>query len=206
MRLSDLPCSDVKGGSIVFAAGSFEQHGPHLPLSTDTLIAEAVAGKVAEKLNALTGPSITVGVSPEHMCFPGTLTLNPSAFKTVVTNLVESMRRHGFDEIMLVNGHGGNNRALSELNVDVKVVNLTSLLERYDHAGEVETSLMMHLHPGLVRENRIRKHEFRWPGKKEWKDTREFTESGVLGDPTEATSEKGKALFDELVEKALEQA
>ncbi|MBD3387831.1 MAG: creatininase family protein [Candidatus Altiarchaeales archaeon] len=203
MKLKDSRWPDVKGSRVVTITGSLEQHGPHLPLSTDTLIAEAVAEKVAVEVGAVLGPTIPVGVSPEHMSFPGTVSLKPDTFKSVVEEVVESLRRQGFAEIIIINGHGGNNKALEELNIDVKAVNLTSLLERYDHAGEVETSLMMHLHPELVKEDEIREHEFRWPGRGEWKDTKEFSESGVLGDPTRATSEKGSELFRQLAERAL---
>ena len=189
----------------MFVVGSFEQHGPHLPLSTDALIAEAVAGEVADELGGVLGPTIPVGVSPEHMSYPGTVSLSAETLKAAVTDVVSSLRRHGFEEIILINGHGGNNKALGELNVDVKVVHLTRLLERYDHAGEVETSLMMHLHSELVKTDEVKEQEFRWPGKKEWADTKEYSESGVLGDPTKASKEKGRELFKELVEKTLKE-
>jgi creatinine amidohydrolase len=203
MRLSELSWPEVSGGRVVCAVGSFEQHGPHLPLSTDTLIAEAVAAKVADNLGAVLGPTIPVGVSPEHMCFPGTLTLSKDTFKDVVKEIVESLRRHGFDEIILINGHGGNNIALGELNVEVRVVNITDKIKPYDHAGDVETSLMMHLHPELVKEDKIREQEFKWPGKKEWADTKEYSESGVLGHPHRATKDKGRLYLKRLVEATL---
>ncbi|MFH1055441.1 MAG: creatininase family protein [Candidatus Altiarchaeota archaeon] len=205
VRLCDCPSPSASGGAVVIPVGSFEQHGPHLPLSTDTLISEAVAAAVAKKLKAYVGPTIQFGVSPEHMNFPGTITLAASTFKNVVSELVGSLRRHGFSEIMLVNGHGGNNKPLGELACEVKVVNLTSLIKPYDHAGEVETSLMMHLHPKLVVKDSICEQQFTWPGKMEWADTKEFSESGVLGHPHKASKKKGKAIFDELVEKTLKE-
>jgi len=203
MRLSDSVSAKPKEKVAILIAGSFEQHGPHLPLSTDTIIAEAVAWKMAEKTGAAVGPTFPVGVSPEHMGFPGTITLTEETFRRAVSEAVASLRTHGFKEVIVVNGHGGNIKALA--GTGAKTVNLTSLLKPYDHAGEVETSLIMHLRPELVKPGEIRKHEFKWPGKGGWKDTRDYSASGVLGDPTAATPEKGRAYFERLVSAALDQ-
>ncbi len=201
MRLSESVSAKPKDTAAIIVAGSFEQHGPHLPLSTDTIIAEAVAWKLAEKTGAAVGPTFPVGVSPEHMGFPGTITLTEETFRRAVSEAAASLRSHGFREVIVVNGHGGNVKALA--GIGGKTVNLTALLKPYDHAGEVETSLMMHLRPELVKTGEIRKHEFRWPGKWGWKDTREYSVSGVLGDPTAATPKKGREYFGRLVEAAL---
>jgi len=203
MRLTDCPWPNIAGCKVVFAVGSIEQHGPHLPLLTDSIIAEAVACEVAKRFGAVLGPTLQVGVSPEHMGFPGTLTLTPKTFKAVVGELAKSLRMHGFKEVIIINGHGGNNRALAGMK-GVRVVNLTECLKPYDHAGEVETSLIMHIRPELVDRGRIRKHEFKWPGKKGWEDTREFSKSGVLGDPTTASEEKGRQYLLRLAEAAAE--
>jgi creatinine amidohydrolase/Fe(II)-dependent formamide hydrolase-like protein len=203
MELGGSSWPELSGGKAVLAAGSFEQHGPHLPLSTDTIIAEAVAAELAAKTGASLGPTMPFGVSPEHMGFSGTVTLSEETFKRVVSEVIESLGKHGFSDIVVVNGHGGNNRPLDELGV--RTVNITRLMKPYDHAGDVETSLIMHLRPKLVRADQIKKHEFSWPGKREWKDTREFSRSGVLGDPTAATAKKGEAYLRQIVEAALAQ-
>jgi creatinine amidohydrolase len=206
MKLSDKAWPDVPGGRAVIACGSFEQHGPHLPLSTDTLIAEAVASAVAKKIGAHMGPTIPAGISPEHMGFPGTITLSPLSFKALVTDIASSLKAHGFYQVIVVNGHGGNNSALDSLKDRITPANLTAFIKPYDHAGEVETSLIMRLRPELVNAKEIRKHEFSWPGKREWKDTRDFSKSGVLGDPTQATAEKGEKFLKQLIEGALNAA
>jgi len=193
---------EVSGGTVILSTGSFEQHGPHLPLSTDSLIARAVAVDVADVMGAILGPALPLGVSPEHMGFAGTITLDMGAFQAMVSQAVESLKKHGFDRVILINGHGGNNAALLDME-GFDLVNLTTLIKPYDHAGDVETSLMMHIAPELVRQDKIREHEFSWPGK-DWKDTRDHSESGVLGDPTGATTDKGEKILADLVARSLD--
>jgi mycofactocin precursor peptide peptidase len=175
--------------------GSFEQHGPHLPFETDTLIAEAVAGEVAKRLGAEVGESIPVGVSPEHMSFPGTRTLTAEEFKSRV-------RAADGKDVAFVNGHGGNNRSLRELGV--RHVNLTTMFKPYDHAGDIETSLIMHLKSELVKTGKIRAHKFRWPDRDGWM-MKDYSESGVLGDPTAASAKKGKGYFNKLVDAVVKE-
>jgi creatinine amidohydrolase/Fe(II)-dependent formamide hydrolase-like protein len=185
-----------EGGRLTFVpVGSFEQHGPHLPFETDLIIAEAVASEAAKRLKARVGASIPVGVSPEHMDFPGTKTLSAEEFKSKVREL-------GGIGVVFINGHGGNNISLRELGV--RHVNLTTMFKPYDHAGEIETSIIMHLRPELVKEEKICKHDFAWPKKDGWK-MKDCCKTGVLGDPTKATAEKGGMYFNELVEKTLKE-
>jgi len=180
---------------ILVPVGSFEQHGPHLPLETDTLIAEAVAREVGKRLKAKLGTTIPVGVSDEHMDFPGTKTLTPDEFKAEV-------RAADGEGVVFINGHGGNNRHLRELGV--RHVNLTTMFKPYDHAGEIETSIIMHLRPDLVKADSIRKHEFTWPKKDGWR-MKDCSESGVLGDPTEASAKKGGKYLQQLVDATLDE-
>jgi len=180
---------------LLVPVGSFEQHGPHLPFETDLIIAQAVAKAVAERIGGVVGESVPVGVSVEHMDFPGTKTLTVDEFKKKILEIAEKNR-----DVAFINGHGGNNRSLRELGL--RHANLTSLFKPYDHAGEIETSLMLYLKPELVRKREIRQHDFRWPDKDGWK-TMDYSRSGVLGDPTKATNEKGERYFRELVEKTL---
>jgi creatinine amidohydrolase len=178
---------------ILIPVGSFEQHGPHLPLETDTLIAEAVARQVAARLNVQLGKNIPVGVSPEHMDFPGTKTLTVEEFKAKITAA-------SGDGVVFINGHGGNNKSLRELGV--RHVNLTTFFKPYDHAGEIETSIIMHLRPDLVKNKEIREHDFTWPKKDGWR-MKDLSASGVLGDPTKATAEKGKQYLATLVDSSV---
>ena len=181
------------GKQVIIPVGSFEQHGPHLPFETDTLIAEAVAKEAAKRIGAAVGKTIPVGLSSEHMDFPGTKTLTEEDFK-------DAVRKGDGPNVVFVNGHGGNNRALRELGV--KHVNLTSMFKPYDHAGEIETSIIMFLRPELVKADRIRKHEFTWPKKDGWR-MRDHSASGVLGDPTQASAEKGGQYLARLVDETV---
>lgn len=119
--LSDMTWEEVRdaraGGfsAVVFACGSTEQHGPHLPLAVDSLIGAALARRVAAKLgNALVGPPLTIGCSEVHMAFPGSLTLSETTFKAVVADYCSSLARHGFGEICILPSHGDNFRPIEE--------------------------------------------------------------------------------------------
>ncbi len=97
---------------VVFTA-STEQHGPHLPLSTDALIAQAVGERVARRLGALLAPVIRPGCSDHHLAFPGSLSVPPNLFVELVVSYVRSLSRYGFDTFVLLSSHGGNFRPLA---------------------------------------------------------------------------------------------
>ena len=99
--------------TVLIPVGSIEQHGPHLPLNCDLTAAWEVSLRVARKIGAVVAPPIIPGVSTHHMPFPGTITLSPSTFIKVVKEYCASISRHGFKELVLVNGHGGNSASLT---------------------------------------------------------------------------------------------
>ncbi|MGC0362312.1 creatinine amidohydrolase [Rhodococcus sp. 27YEA15] len=162
--------------NVVFAVGATEQHGPHLPLSTDTRIGTSTATAVAEKVGAtMVAPTMPFGVSPHHMSFPGTVSLSESTFLDVVEEYVRSLAAHGFDNILIVSSHGGNFEPLAHLidrignrigNSNIHAhTDLLQLLAVFEgvaaedsispeacgsHAGDFETSIMLALHPELV--------------------------------------------------------
>jgi creatinine amidohydrolase len=194
--------------------GSTEQHGPHAPLSTDTLVAERVAYEAAERADGVAVlPSLPVGVSEEHRRFDGTLYVSPPTFRSYVS---ETVRSAPADRVVIVNGHGGNVDALQEACArltredDAPFVTHWTWWRAVDlgdaemgHAGRVETSVLLHLAPETLDEEAATK------GAKDWGeyaetaplayDTDEFTEDGVVGDPTEATAEEGKRLYEDAV-------
>lgn len=161
---------------VVFAAASTEQHGPHLPLATDTIIGDYLADRVAVSLgDALMAPTIHIGESTHHMTFPGTISVDKSLFLEEVRAYVLSLAAHGFDEIYVIASHGGNFAPLAELldETDGRVGDarlfiycdlkdfvrcLTETGEREGispginggHAGESETSILLALRPDLV--------------------------------------------------------
>lgn len=186
VRMENMNWPDIKEKiekgytTAVFAIGSTEQHGPHLPLITDSLIGDIIALKVAEKLgNALQAPTIRVGLSEHHLAFPGTVSLKPETLKAVINDFVDSLKTHGFKTIVLLPSHGGNfatvGKVVEELqqkHPDLKIVGFTDLqgfvdaliaysgeygVTAYDagaHAGESETSFILALDPGLVQTER----------------------------------------------------
>ena len=97
---------------VVIPVGSNEQHGPHLPLGTDTFAALETCKLLAQRTDILVAPVVLAGVSEHHMGFPGTITLSPETFEAVVIDTARSLIRHGFKKLMIFNGHGGNTPAL----------------------------------------------------------------------------------------------
>ncbi len=163
---------------VLIPLGSNEQHGPGMTLSTDITLATAVATRVAERLRprAIVAPSLPFGLSPHHMRFPGTITLQPATFGAVLFDTMRSLKQHGAKRFFLLNGHGGNQAYLSviatqarmELGVPVATaIYLTAaadlLKERfgraYAHACEIESSLGLALAPEIVRTEALVKGE-----------------------------------------------
>ena len=202
--------------------GSTEQHGPHAPLSTDATIAEIVteAGAEAYDGDVVIAPTLPYGVSEEHRDFAGTLWLRPDTFRDAVDDVVSSLAHHGFDRVVLVNGHGGNVDALREVSARISrrgeayVVPFTWFHALVDppepmgHAGPLETALLRQHEPDLVREERIEAAREgasqRWG---EWvsgtnlaHDSAEFTENGVVGDPAAGDDDLGDELSVEVGE------
>ncbi|MFB6086173.1 MAG: creatininase family protein [Halodesulfurarchaeum sp.] len=210
--------ADAAGTDLaLLPVGSTEQHGPHDPLGTDYLAAEMVARETAERTETevVVAPSVPVGISEEHRQFTGTLWVSPNTFRSYVREVAESLLHHGWNRIVLVNGHGGNVPALGEVAAnlarhhDAVVVPFTwfDAVEasfEMGHAGPVETSFLLHTRPELVHEDRFEAARDggmdRWG---EWvaglnlaHDAAEFTENGTVGDPTEATAEEGERLLE----------
>lgn len=167
---------DTGTRTVVAAAGSMEQHGPHLPFQTDTLIGTVLADAVASRLdNVIVGPTIPFGVSEHHMAFPGTITLDTPTFKEVVRQYVASLAKHGFETVAILPSHGGNFGPLASLHEDTggriggaRFLPFTDLMTFLDvmnrmaaenditpqvagaHAGESETSIVLAERPQLV--------------------------------------------------------
>lgn len=195
---------------IAIPVGSCEQHGPHLPLDTDTRIAVALAVGLAgafEPGDVRVGPTLTVTASGEHAAFPGTLSLGTDVVEQMIVELVRSADWSA--GVVLVNGHGGNSVAVQRavntlLGEQRRVLAWWPHIRDGDaHAGETETSMMLALAPELVRMNRAD------PGRVEpvgdliddlrAKGVRAVSPNGVLGDPRRATANHGKALLTRLI-------
>lgn len=211
---------------VLIPVASIEQHGPHLAVGVDTLLATAVAERTASRLvaagtPALVTPCIWSGLAEHHMAFGGTMTLDLPTFLAVVGGIARSVARHGFRRIGLVNGHGGNTEAIASAAIEltrtlgVPVVGLTYWLANADtfaaileaqanvmHACEAETSMMMAVAPDCVRPERIAAalpKRFAPPAPPGFKRSRSFdtmTDTGVIGDPRSASAAKGERLLE----------
>jgi creatinine amidohydrolase len=206
------------GAVCLVPTGSLEQHGEHLPLFTDSLLAEHVCFEAARRASTdvLVTPPLWAGFSPHHLRFGATVTLSSATFAAVVRETVASLRAW-CSRVLVVNGHGGNRGPLITLGVEdgvesisywelVRATRLTALfpfdLGSVGHAGEFETSEMMAAFPALVGEPGFA-HEpimeqnaaFLLP---------DMGESGVLGDPRAATAEGGAAVLEDVIAALVE--
>lgn len=196
--------------------GSLEQHGPHLPISTDTLIVEKISEELARNLKAFLVPCLPYSSSIEHRGFMGTIWLSPNTLTLVVREIVESLLDQGFDLIVIVNGHGGNfilKVIVRDINLKIGVTKvilvnvaetMIKLAKNDLHAGEVETSLMLYLYPNLVR--REISFDFIPKFSREFIDYLGFKglcKNGVWGYPSRANKERGEQYFKAIVDDAL---
>lgn len=192
------------GVILLIPLGATEQHGPHLPLSTDSDIASALCARVAaERADVLVAPAVPYGASGEHAGFPGTLSIGQAALELLVVELCRSAT-DTFSRIALVNGHGGNvealRRAVALLRGESRDVRLYSPGYRGDpHAGRTETSIQLALHPDRVRADLAAPGDIRalvelLPELRAG-GVRAVSPNGVLGDPTGAGPEEGEALL-----------
>jgi creatinine amidohydrolase len=197
--------------------GSFEQHGAFLPLVTDTVVAVTVARAVGAAIPVLRLPPVTISCSHEHAGWAGTVSISAATLYAIVNDVAESLRRSGVDRLVIVSGHGGNyvlsnvvqesagRMALFPTEVDWAraraAAGMSTPVDSDMHAGELETSILLHAHPALVRPD-YAEHD-------QLADERErmltlslsaYTESGVVGRPSLASAEKGGLAVASLVE------
>ncbi|MSV26111.1 MAG: creatininase family protein [Nitrosarchaeum sp.] len=203
----------------IIPIGSIEQHGPHLPISTDSDIVTEIAKQLAIKKNFLLLPTLTYGVSFEHTPFFN-LSLKESTLRNVVIELCMSLLTNNIKTVFIINGHYGNLKSLK--NIDKKLQKLSKnklkvfplsywhFMERdFDHAGFVETSLMLLISKnikmtlakkGLVTDG-MKQHEIKNLGLLAAKSFPKVTKNGIWGDPRNATKNEGRVILDEIMKK-----
>ncbi len=202
------------GALLAIPLGSTEQHGPHLPLSTDTDIATALCERLAQlRPDVLVAPAVPYGSSGEHAGFAGTLSIGQAATEQLVVELVRSATET-FRHVLLVSAHGGNAEPVARAAATLRGESRDVLLfqPHWDgdpHAGRTETSLQLLLHPWLVAYERATPGNTR-PLPELMDDlraggVRAVSPNGVLGDPTGASGAEGRDVFDALLAELGEQ-
>lgn len=234
----DLSKLDPAQWLAIWPIASLEQHGPHLPLGTDAIVLEAIVQGIEERLEpsfpALLLPIMPLGKSPEHLSFPGTVSLRASTLLAIAEDVVSSLTAHGFRRLVFLNGHGGNTALLRAISADL-CLGFGSRIYHIDwwadsffdeiiaklfpelagtevHAASVETSLLLHLRPDLVKplpstakENhranldRVRIW-FTSPAAWSWL-TRDFGDTGIIGDPSLASAEAGEQILSFAIDR-----
>lgn len=229
---------------VILPVGSIEQHGPHLPLGTDSMITDEIAKKVGSKLlergiKVVLAPPLFFGCSDEHIEYAGTISLKPETLIDVLYDICKSLVIHGAKKILIFCGHGGNFAVLDivsrKIGTDYGIFVFytfpfskkatESLISEEQlggaHADELETSMMLAIHPDLVNIDKavkempakivkIKKYiklgpvaepdiSFGW-----FRLKRTLTQKGIIGDPTLASSKKGEKIIEKSIEAFVE--
>ena len=202
----------------VIPVGSIEQHGSHLPISTDSDIVTEISKRISEKNRYLLLPTLNYGVSFEHSPFFN-LSIKESTLRAVLTDLCSSLLANNIKTVFIINGHHGNQNSIKNLDVKLKKISKNKIkvfplsywhfMEReFDHAGFVETSLMLAISKnvkmksakkGLITD-KMSKQEIKKIGKIANKSFPKATKNGIWGDPTNATKKDGQRILAEIVE------
>lgn len=223
MLLTTATTYDVsdRGATVaILPIGSFEQHGSHLPLATDTLIASLIANKLETAYNVLSLPPLTFSCSHEHEGFTGTVSLSSRTLIAMIGDVQASLERAAVRHLVLVNGHGGNyvlSNVVQEANVSERRMALfpgrrdvegarrhagmeTGASEDM-HGGEWETSILLSEHPELVGPAyKDSDHEAAERPHLLVTGMQGYTTRGIIGRPSVATAAKGDAALDSLVQ------
>jgi len=222
---------------VILPIGSVEDHGPHLPLDTDNFLIWSICEAAAERATGeiLLLPQMPYGFETHHMDFPGTIDIGMEHLLNFVLDITKSVARHGFQRILIADGHGSNMPIL-ELVARRTILETDSLCATFiwpslaiqeirkvrqserggmAHACELETSVYLHLDRNRVQMDKASKEielpqsEFMWLDLLEGSPVllmdhwTRFSKSGVVGDPTLATAEKGRIIFEAVVEALL---
>lgn len=222
MIVRDLVNTDIlkltkKKSAAVIPVGSIEQHGPHLPVSTDSDIISYISRQVSDKNGFLLLPTIQYGVSFEHHPFFN-MSISTHTLQKILVELCISLSKNGINTVIILNGHHGNQNALRKLQDKVSKIGGIKqrifvysywhfMKRKFDHAGFVETSIMLEISDkvlmnkakkGLIPDN-LTKKKLNQLNKKANKSFISVTKNGVWGDPTLATAKDGKVILREII-------
>lgn len=229
MIIEEMTMAEFEAGlratrTVFIPFGSVEEHGNHLPLSTDTIQAYEVGKQAARLIPLFVAPPVHYGNCRSTSCHPGTISISTDTLKALMKDIIRSLRSHGFQNMIVLTGHAGGSHRMAlqdageELLAEFADIRIAVVTE-YDlasregraiietegdaHAGEIETSRILHSHPNLVKGS----------GEKGYPDfplgimvrnKRKYWPSGVWGDPSKASAEKGSAIEKLVVKKIVE--
>jgi creatinine amidohydrolase len=206
---------------VILPIGAIEEHGAHLPLCTDSIQPEYVAQKVAEKTNALIAPPIRYGLCSSTKNFPGTITISFDTLRSLIYDILSEFIRNGIKNIVVLSGHAGrvhmaalrlaaekvvakseaNIMVLSDYDIAYDLLDKDASIPTDDgHSGIIETSRVMAIREDLIKGEGVPGKE-RPPKFMVLSDPEKYFPTGVMGDPTNASKEKGKEINDFIVDE-----
>lgn len=224
LNMSEAEKAAKKGKIVIIPCGSIEEHGTHLPLCTDSIQAEYVATNVAKKTDSLVAPALRYGLCNSTRNFPGTITISFDSLRRIIADILDDFIRNGFKKLLIITGHAGGSHmtAIKLAAKDIVTKHMNDKIkprimvcsdydfafdlkdkdidDRDSHAGTIETSRVMDIRSDLI----TGKGEKNFPNIPQFEiipNPEQYFPSGVMGDPTIASKERGQIINNYIIEQ-----